>query len=422
MTNVDGVRQYDRDRKKTARDNETEEEEVVRKEKARINSAKYRERRAIAKAALHPAVYALGSYQCRQTLGKAMKKVTQALPESPTKRGAVIAHLLKLNNISPAAAVQTAIPKIPWNKSSDAMKEAVVALYDSDDVSWTSPNLRDCAKIPGSTERICRKYLTCVLREAHGIYQEKHPTLNCGFSTFVSLRPQHIKLLHNLPEVTCLCRYHENFRFLVIALKPVLLYDANWTTKDFLRKCVCNLDDERCMYNECGQCSGNLQAWRDELVQNFDLDVLAPQYFQWETTAAEVKKATINDDTLNDVLDRIATSINAFKTHCFVKWRQFESFETARSNLAPHQCVCQVDFAENHRCDVQDEIQAHHFKGGPQITLFTACAWWNGVRLAMTGVSDSLEHSKYSVFHLLRKIIAHVLSVSSSVTEFCFYR
>jgi hypothetical protein len=303
----------------------------------------------------------------------------------------------------------------PWNKTSYANESAVKEFFDSDDICWTSPNLRDCVKIPGTQERRSRKYLTCTLKEAHSIFTEKRPEIKCSYSKFSSLRPPHIRLQSQLPEVTCLCRYHENFNSLVKALRPVLPPEVG-SAKEFLKKVVCHVEKEECMLESCRECCDKFQVFCDQLLG--DLDEIAPAFYIWETSGE--RKVRIEDFTFNDILKKVVADIGAFKKHCFIKWAQSTAFQVDRNHIEPSTCIIQVDFAENYKCDVQDEIQAHHFKGGKQVTIFTAYTWWNENQQAIVGVSDSLEHSKYTVYLLIEKILSHVKL--HSVKDYHFYR
>ncbi len=64
-----------------------------------------------------------------------------------------------------------------------------------------------------------------------------------------------------------------------------------------------------------------------------------------------------------------------------------------------------MDYAENYACSVQDEIQQHHFTGGPQISIFTACAWHTGGAYQIAIISDCLQHDIYSTFVCLTKLL-----------------
>jgi len=71
------------------------------------------------------------SYITAQSLGKAVKRATNNLPQSPRKRSKVIRTLAKKFSLSQAVEPNTRRTKI-----SDDARNAVIAYYCRDDISW----------------------------------------------------------------------------------------------------------------------------------------------------------------------------------------------------------------------------------------------------------------------------------------------
>jgi hypothetical protein len=152
------------------------------------------------------------------------------------------------------------------------------------------------------------------------------------------------------------------------------------------------------MFSKCDVCGDNLVKLIACSREQGDPSNIAPTFYQWITTNGHVDKVAMNEHTFEDATKMIQETVEDFKVHTFTKRAQSLSFSQDKSILStePRKCVIQLDFAENYSCNVQDEIQAHHFKGGQQISILTVCAWWRERHLAAAGVSDSLEHSKFS--------------------------
>lgn len=84
---------------------------------------------------------------------------------------------------------------------------------------------------------------------------------------------------------------------------------------------------------------------------------------------------------------------------------QAKCFEEAKSSIKEDEFVLQIDYAENYAAVTQDEIQSAHWSH-KQISLFTACAWFNcDTSKSFVITSDELEHNKYTVFACLKKIL-----------------
>lgn len=90
----------------------------------------------------------LGSYNCKQTLGKAVKKIKLNLPISPRKRIAVAKRVL-FDVFSPEEREQVIQEHIQKRNTaiSEADRNDVTNFYLSDEHSWQSPNRRDTKSV-----------------------------------------------------------------------------------------------------------------------------------------------------------------------------------------------------------------------------------------------------------------------------------
>jgi hypothetical protein len=184
-----------------------------RKKREAVNSKNYRNRKTASTEIVKSSKEQTEAYKCRQTFGKAVTKASLALPRSPRKKCAVLLGLLKKNNLSSPSSVNTTAP---WNALSQADKDLVISYYQSEDITWTSPNAREYVRVTGSQEKVPRYYLVCTLHEAYRLFQEKYQTIKIGFAKFCELKPLNVKLNRDLPQLTCLCKYHENFRYIYL--------------------------------------------------------------------------------------------------------------------------------------------------------------------------------------------------------------
>ena len=97
------------------------------------------------------------------------------------------------------------------NGISNEVKNAVRNFYFRFDISYTMPGLKDEMTVwtDGKKERLRKHYLTMFLREAFSVFDETHPEINLGFSTFCRLRPANVLLLKNTPEDQCKCKTYK---------------------------------------------------------------------------------------------------------------------------------------------------------------------------------------------------------------------
>ena len=97
------------------------------------------------------------AFTSAQTLGKAMKKVTKALPFNSPKKFEVVKRLAQsVGLLAPTQYPRTA------RKLADATVQKVVSFYERDDVSWQEPGKRDSVTIKrdGKYEKIQRRHLS----------------------------------------------------------------------------------------------------------------------------------------------------------------------------------------------------------------------------------------------------------------------
>ena len=106
-------------------------------------------------------------FRSPQALGKAIKRVSSSLPQSPRKRSKVIKTLVKrfsvsINNERSARGGS--------NKVSEETCNLVKAFYCRDDISWQSPNRKDVAKThdqDGNKDHKQKRFLVMTLGECH---------------------------------------------------------------------------------------------------------------------------------------------------------------------------------------------------------------------------------------------------------------
>ena len=120
----------DRERKKIDRQQMSATRRKVFLRKHRKNQEKYRQKKKLDKSAVE--VLPATPYNCPQTLGKAVKKVTDALPSSPRKRTAVLRKILKEE---PASKSQKP-GSVPKSGLDDATKKTVREFMERDDISY----------------------------------------------------------------------------------------------------------------------------------------------------------------------------------------------------------------------------------------------------------------------------------------------
>ena len=123
-------------------------------------------------------------YKSRASLGKAVKKVTSALPKSPRKRRSVLQQIEAKENLITSSASRDvrahphAIPASVISK--------VEAFYTGDSVTYQAPGLKDFVidRRGGTKTKIQKKHLLYTLRETYEIFKSFNENERIGFKKY----------------------------------------------------------------------------------------------------------------------------------------------------------------------------------------------------------------------------------------------
>ena len=182
------IKEDDKERKRIKRAEtvltEKEKEELRMKERERKRLQ--RQKKKVLKVKLGQS-----AFKNRQVKGKAMKKLSRALPNTPTKRVDVIKTLIK--SLSPKTKqVVTTSGRIPFNALSEETVELVAKFYEDDSISRVMPGKKDVLSTndgDGTKIKKRKRLLLEDIEEVHQKYLEQHPDNPIGKSKFFELRP-----------------------------------------------------------------------------------------------------------------------------------------------------------------------------------------------------------------------------------------
>lgn len=351
-------KKYDEKRREKNKEKRQNDEtvKIEYREKEMLRKRKYRENKklkGVRKSSLAP----LGSYKTMHTLKKAACKLKKALPESPTKKTAVLMHVIK--EIVPVESLHLNAKTITKATSiTDETKELVINFYEQDDISRQSPNRKDTMsvkdKITGKRAHVAKRHMMMTIAEAYALFKTEFPDIKLGKSKFFELRPLHVRPMSEMPHNVCVCIYHANYAFLVEALKKQLPA-LPISTAEFLKLICCDITKEKCMTSECEAC---LDVSDILPLRGFDTTVKT-DWKQWQTVDGRCHVVNVTG-TLQDLIKEIMKQTPKFKYHTFAKNEQSKFFKQKVSDSTDSEIVLQVDFAENFAILQQDEIQSAH--------------------------------------------------------------
>lgn len=126
-------------------------------------------------------------YRTKQTLGKAVKKVTKALPATPKRKKAVltrIVHNLDENDRNELIYVISSVHK-RTSMTDPSMIEDIHDFYERDDISRMSPKMRDVKKhvdaVTGEQVISPTRHMNITIKEAYAVFAEERKNDEKGY-------------------------------------------------------------------------------------------------------------------------------------------------------------------------------------------------------------------------------------------------
>ena len=111
----------------------------------------------------------------------------------------------------------------------------------------------------------------------------------------------------------------------------------------------------------------------------------------------------------NEFVKIMKADVSSFREHADRIKKQYRNLKVLKDTLPANNAIMQMDFAENYRCQCNEEVQSAYFDG-PQVTLHPVVVYaWNEAGEVKPSsyiiVSDELSHSASTVDTFVRKMI-----------------
>jgi len=339
-------------------------------------------------------------YSCKQTFGKALRKLENALPADLERKHMLIKALHKKY----VGSMEREENKKKGLKAvNEKVAQAVKEFYTMNDISVQSSGKKDTMFSEG--QLVAKRFLLMTVSEAYELYKNENTNMELiGKSTFFGLRPRHVQLIDKMPHNMCVCVYHANFGYLLQSFGTIIpSFPTNF--ESFLKSVYCNIYNENCMTNICKKCITDIKYQVIPLAywKHMEDEV---NWQHWLKNDKQINLCTANA-TFSGLISVLETKLPSFKTHFFVKRVQQEYFQKIKANLKPTELAIQIDFAENYRLANQNEIQSAHFTYR-QARIFTCVAWLAGSTKSFAVISDKLTHNKIDVFIFLMNLLTEI--------------
>lgn len=296
-------------------------------------------------------------FKTAQTRAKAIKKVLRAMPKDK-KMAAIVLNTLQ-KKLPKAKHVDTDSYSID-----PEIAQLVKDFFLSDEISYVSPVVKQRSPKDGNYIR----NMVLSLREAYNEFVKRNGKV-ISLSTFVRLRPSHVKPFTNTPQNMCVCSVHSNMAYLVNAIykfdKDIFADFSSPQKLIDVTVCVNSSDD--CFLNKCDACMhcNNIKNVIDNVNQDDVLkEIVFKKWVVLKRNGFAVDEKVDIRLSLTDAYTKLLVDLPIYMLHVFIKHEQTASFKEdislameADSDIA----IIELDFAENYKCLQQDQTQNANF-------------------------------------------------------------
>ena len=272
----------------------------------------------------------------------------------------------------------------------------VVNFFEDDEFSRIMPGKKDYVSV-GKNVHKQRRLLLCNLKQLYSAFKESYPDAKVGFSKFCSLRPKWCMSVGSSgTHSVCVCTSHQNAQLL---------------------GACCNT--KMCMIHRCENCprDNNLREYVDGTFADSEEEEISFQQWQGTDRAMLCTQTT----SIIEFLELLVDAISKLTVHSFIAKCQARYLKDRKDNLLETSCIALLDFAENYKFMVQDEIQGFHWNNISCTLHPVALYSMKDGKLHCSSIcviSDDMEHDTPFVYQVqsevvqyLKKELPHVIDI-----------
>ena len=302
------------------------------------------------------------------------------------------------------------------------VKTGIQEFYKREDISRVLPSKRY------TTKHGAGHVMQHTLRQAYQLFRAEHPETKVGYTAFTLLRPKNVRLISSVFLDTCQCVTCLNVRLKLLALNRAiarnrLTADKAEDEKALYKLLLCPCNDKfhqhACINGECQQC-GDRRATLERYFQPVvaaNLGMLS--WSRWVRGDGSGRDPVTQIGTAQELLDELVQDVVApykntsFIQHLFTAFWQHHQYRLLKSKLKVGQVMVIMDFAENKKTMVQDEIKSAHFNK-KQFSLHPVVAFYRApgseglTRHAINFVSDDTKHDFHAVHEFTKCTMDHL--------------
>ena len=324
--------------------------------------------------------------------------------------------------------------KVKSNGVSDEERKLVCELYDENAVTLPTRKSVTGKKLLLKAKSV----LTRTVQNIHKAYL-KRSSRKVSLSKFAALRPVHMTTVTKSKMNQCLCEKCTNCDMKLQTLNRICGHiESSLKLNDryiCVDKTLCAKINGRrqmsCLDRNCEECGVKCLEEHYKCVlkgeESEDIRTQAVSWQEWGVTKATkdgktFKKKSLLERkaTLQELIHILCDDISTLAKHLFVASWQYQQCKEVRDNLPEGAVLMQADFAENYRCDYQDEIQSAHWSYS-QVTVHPIVCHYKcpksecdeTVKESLVIISSDLKHDAASVNTYMTTAYSHLQKTRS---------
>lgn len=237
-----------------------------------------------------------------------------------------------------------------------------------------------------------------------------------SFSYFASLRPKECVLAGEPGTHTvCVCIQHQNAKLKLKAVSNLISY------REVLEQSVCSVDNQKCMFHECEQCSGEAGIRKYFEINKYLQNKEIINYNIWESVTTTDNKEDIQSfkkvkliqksEPLSGFFDQLIRDLFDLTVHHYIAEDQKSTYIEIKNSLDSDTGLMLMDFSENYAFIAQDSTQGFYFNND-QATVHPFVLYYKEHNLLKTEsfcvISDYNKHNAYVVHIFLEKVLSKI--------------
>ena len=159
--------------------------------------------------------------------------------------------------------------------------------------------------------------------------------------------------------------------------------DWEYSYKDLMKIVVYDINSRECMVHRCHNCPGKHALSEFLSTELIGMENETIVFQQWQKTARSTSLSYTS--SIDEFAESLVENIDLLTSHSFIAKCQARYLKECKESLDTNTCIILLDFAENFKYMVQDEVQSFHWNN-MQCTLHPVVVYY-------LGTDGNVEHS-----------------------------